>query len=82
MQKILLAIDSSEITFLLIAQAATIAQRFNGQVWLVHIALPDPAFIGHKICPDKVRHYVAEGFSNEHQHQFQNKWTVSYEPSL
>ncbi len=70
MQKIILAIDFSETTPLIIEKAKLLASKFNSEVWLLHAASPDPDFVGYKVGPDKVRHFVAETLSNEH-HQLQ-----------
>jgi nucleotide-binding universal stress UspA family protein len=70
MQKILLAIDFSQTTPLLIEKAKLLALKFNSEVWLLHVASPDPDFVGYKAGPDGVRHFVAETLSHEH-HQLQ-----------
>jgi nucleotide-binding universal stress UspA family protein len=70
MEKILLAIDFSPTTPLIIEKAKLLASKFNSEVWLIHAAPPDPDFVGYQVGPDKVRHFVAETLSHEH-HQLQ-----------
>jgi len=70
MQKILLAIDFSPTTSLIIEKAKLLASKFNSKVWLLHVAPPDPDFVGYKVGPAQVRHFVAETLSHEH-HQLQ-----------
>lgn len=68
MQNILIAIDFSEITPVLITQAATLAKALNGKLWLLHVADPDPDFVGYDPGPQTVRDRVAQEFREEHRH--------------
>jgi nucleotide-binding universal stress UspA family protein len=37
------------------------------RIWLLHVAEPDPDFVGWDAGPDSVREGVAEAFHKEHQ---------------
>jgi len=39
----------------------------NRQVYLLHVAEPDPSFVGYEAGPDEVRHDVAVEFKREHE---------------
>lgn len=68
MQNILIAIDFSEITPVLITQAATLAKALNGKLWLLHVANPVPDFVGYNPVPQTDRNQVAQEFQEEHRH--------------
>jgi len=38
----------------------------NREIFLLHVAEPDPSFIGYEAGPDEVRHEVAVEFKREH----------------
>jgi nucleotide-binding universal stress UspA family protein len=42
--------------------------RPNREVYLLHVAEPDPSFVGYEAGPDEVRHDVAVEFKREHEH--------------
>ncbi|MDJ0556062.1 MAG: universal stress protein [Microcoleaceae cyanobacterium MO_207.B10] len=67
MKNIVVAIDFSEITPAIITQAETLAQAFKSKVWLIHIAEPEPDFVGFKTGPQSKREHWAEEFRHEHQ---------------
>jgi nucleotide-binding universal stress UspA family protein len=39
----------------------------NREVYLLHVAEPDPSFVGYEAGPDEVRHDVAVEFKREHE---------------
>ena len=39
----------------------------NREIYLLHVAEPDPTFIGMEAGPDEVRHQVAVEFKQEHE---------------
>jgi nucleotide-binding universal stress UspA family protein len=49
--------------------------RPNRDIYLLHVAEPDPTFIGMEAGPDEVRHQVAEEFKREHDqiHEFADR---------
>jgi nucleotide-binding universal stress UspA family protein len=69
---ILVPIDFSEGTESVLLHAERIARAFGAKVWLVHVAVVEPAFVGYEVGPSFVRHSVADQLRSEHQ-QLQNR---------
>lgn len=65
--KILAAIDFSPVTEQVLATLAQMAATLPAQVWLVHVAPPDPEFVGYDTGPDVVRGQVAAEHRAHHQ---------------
>ena len=65
--KILAAVDFSPVTAQVLATLKQMAATFPAQVWLVHVAPPDPAFIGYEAGPHAVRNQVAAEHHARHQ---------------
>ena len=57
--KLLVAIDFSEITKLILEKAEEIALKTGAKIWLIHVAQPDPDFIGYDVGPDSERKFMA-----------------------
>lgn len=66
MNKILVAIDFSESTPLVIRQAMVLAQAISAKLWLIHIAAPDPDFVGYQTGPQTERDFMAHKYRDEH----------------
>ena len=43
------------------------AAKFNAKLWLVHVAAPDPDFIGYEVGPQYVRDVLAKDLREEHK---------------
>jgi len=41
--------------------------KFNAKLWLVHVAAPDPDFIGYEVGPQYVRDVLAKDLREEHK---------------
>src|SRR5262245_12092339 len=67
MQRILAAVDFSEITDAVIRAAAAQARAFAGGLWLIHVAAPDPDFVGFDAGPQTVRDSRAAKVRQEHR---------------
>ncbi|WP_275670458.1 MULTISPECIES: universal stress protein [Okeania] len=67
MKNIVVALDFSQITPAIITQAETLVLAFNSKLWLIHIAEPDPDFVGFKTGPQPKRDRWAQEFRREHQ---------------
>ena len=65
--KILAAVDFSPVTAQVLATLKLVAATSSAQVWLVHVAPPDPAFIGYEAGPNAVRNQVAAEHHARHQ---------------
>lgn len=68
MKNILAAIDFSDISPLVIDRAAAISQCFASKLWLIHVAAPDPDFIGYGTGPQCERDWRAKTLKGEHQY--------------
>ena len=67
MKNILVAIDFSSISHRLVEKASVFAEKFDAKLWLVHIASPDPVFVGFEVGPQHVRDSKAEELRLEHR---------------
>lgn len=67
MRSILVPIDFSEVTERVVERAAALATAFSSKLCLLHVAAPDPAFVGWEPGPDIVRHERATGLRDEHR---------------
>jgi nucleotide-binding universal stress UspA family protein len=67
MRTILVPVDFSQATDAVIAWAADLAERTDGRLWLLHVAAPDPAFVGFEAGPEVVREGRARELRQEHR---------------
>jgi nucleotide-binding universal stress UspA family protein len=70
MKTILAPIDFSDVTGAVVQSAAAIAKAFQASLYLLHVAPPNPDFVGYEPGPQTVRDSVAQKFRKEH-HQLQ-----------
>ncbi|MDJ0679311.1 MAG: universal stress protein [Xenococcaceae cyanobacterium MO_167.B52] len=68
MINILAAIDFSEISSTVIDQAAAIAKSFSSKLWLIHVAAPEPDFVGYGTGPQTERDWRAQTLREEHRY--------------
>lgn len=64
---ILVALDLSDASSRILAAARQCAGQFGAHLWLVHVAAPEPDFVGYEPGPKNVRHDVASTFRAEHR---------------
>lgn len=55
MNEIVAALDFSPITALVVRQASVLAAAFSAELTLLHVAAPDPDFVGFETGPQTVR---------------------------
>jgi len=67
MKKILVPVDFSDVTPRVVAHAAEMAQVGGGELLLLHVAAPEPEFVGYEPGPDSVRKAVARELVEEHR---------------
>jgi nucleotide-binding universal stress UspA family protein len=68
MKNILVTVNFEEKeTLILINRAVEIAEKFGSKVWLIHIAAPDPDFVGYEVGPQYIRDNRADELKTEHQ---------------
>jgi nucleotide-binding universal stress UspA family protein len=66
MKNILVAIEFGEKASLLVQKTAELALKFSAKVWLIHIAAPEPDFVGYEVGPQYIRDSRAETLKEEH----------------
>jgi nucleotide-binding universal stress UspA family protein len=66
MKTILVPVDFSEVTDRVIDAAAALAERFESQVYLLHVADPPPDFVGYEPGPEYIRENAAAEYRKEH----------------
>lgn len=64
---ILACIDLSESTEKVVEKAVEIAEAVAAKLWLLHIAEPDPDFVGYEVGPQSVRDALAGKFHEQHR---------------
>jgi len=67
MKNILVAIDFDDKEQKLIDHAVQLAEAFNSKLWLMHIAAPDPDFVGYEVGPQYIRDERASELRKEHR---------------
>ncbi len=67
MKNILVAVDIENGDEQLITQASLLAQKFDAKVWIIHVAAPDPDFVGFDVGPLYVRKTLADDLREEHR---------------
>ena len=65
--KILVAVDLSEASARVVEAARRVATQSGADVYLLHVAEPNPDFVGFEAGPDVVRSQVAEEYRREHR---------------
>jgi nucleotide-binding universal stress UspA family protein len=64
---ILLALELKDTDAALLSYAKMLALKFDAKVWLVHVAAPEPDFVGYDVGPQYIRDNRAETLKEEHQ---------------
>ena len=65
--KLLVAIDFSDPTELILRVARRLATSLDASLWVVHAAEPEPDFVGYDAGPEVVRGQVAKELRDEHR---------------
>lgn len=67
MKNILLALDLKASDDALIRHASSYAKKFEAKVWILHIADPEPDFVGYEVGPQYIRETRAEELKSQHK---------------
>ena len=67
MKNILVSIDFNNHERSLIDKAIEIAKAFDSKIWLLHVAAPEPEFIGFGVGPQYIRDSRADELRKEHR---------------
>lgn len=65
MKNILVSIDFDDLTAKLIDHALKLAEKKETMIWLLHVAAPDPDFVGYEVGPQYVRDSRADKLKDE-----------------
>ncbi len=66
MKNIMVAVDFNDSIGDLMTYAESLAQKFNSKIWVLHVADPEPDFIGYEPGPQYIRDIKAEEYREEH----------------
>ena len=67
MKNILVAIELKSNEKALLEASQVLVKALGAKVWLLHVADPDPEFLGYQVGPQYIRDAVAEEFKQEHR---------------
>jgi len=67
MEAILAALDFSAVASSVLERATEMAERFGARLWLVHVAAPEPEFVGYDPGPQAARDHRALDLREEHR---------------
>ena len=67
LMKILICLDLSDSTDKIIEQMNKLTRSFTGKLFLLHVADPEPDFIGYDVGPQSVRDTLSTEYHQEHQ---------------
>ena len=67
MENILVAVDLENGDLKLLEHASALALKFDAKVWIVHVAAPDPDFVGFDAGPAYIRKTLADDLRDEHK---------------
>ena len=67
MKNILVAVDLENGDLKLLEHASALALKFDAKVWIVHVAAPDPDFVGFDAGPAYIRKTLADDLRDEHK---------------
>jgi nucleotide-binding universal stress UspA family protein len=67
MKNILLAVDFSESTEHLLHAAIEVTKAFSAHLFIIHVAAPDPYFVGYEVETQVRRDAIAKHYRQEHQ---------------
>ena len=65
MKKILAAVDFSDLTGRVVDQSSALARVFGAELVVVHVAPPEPEFVGYDAGPQSVRDAAARHYREE-----------------
>ena len=66
-KNILVAVDFGNDDQLLLKHAIQMAKPVGAKIWVVHIAAPDPDFVGYEPGPQYIRDFRASDLRKEHK---------------
>jgi nucleotide-binding universal stress UspA family protein len=67
MKNILVAVEFEKKTTRLLKYASELAEKFKSKIWIVHIAAPDPDFVGNRVGRQYMKQFRTEHLRKEHR---------------
>lgn len=67
MHSVVVGIDFSESSERALSLASDVARSFGAKLWLIHVAAPDPDFVGYEAGPQAARDARASELRKEHR---------------
>lgn len=68
MKTIIVALDHGDESEKLIHYGQELALKFDSDIWLIHIADPEPDFVGYSVGPQYIRDFRAKDLKEEHRY--------------
>ena len=65
-KNILALIDFSRTSNQVVTRAGDLALFYDAKCWLIHVATPDPEFVGYEVGPQYIRDHRADVLKEEH----------------
>ena len=65
MKNIIVAVDFSDITLNLVDKAIEMADYYKAHVYIIHVASPNPEFVGYNVGPNYVRQSLVDELKGE-----------------
>lgn len=62
-----LELNDSKLEKKIIETTISYAQHLNAKCWLIHVAPPEPDFVGYSVGPQYIRDQLAEELKKEHR---------------
>lgn len=66
LKNIMVAVDFNDSIGELMVYAESLAQKFGAKIWVLHVADPEPDFVGYEPGPQYIRDIKAEEYREEH----------------
>jgi nucleotide-binding universal stress UspA family protein len=66
-ERILVCVDFSEVSDAVVEHAKAVAALAGAEARVLHVAAPNPDFVGFEAGPDSVRNQVAQELRDEHR---------------
>lgn len=67
MKTLVALVDFSDVTEAVVETTGTLASALDAEVFILHVAPPDPDFVGYKVGPQTVRDGVAHDLKSAHK---------------
>jgi len=62
-----LELNQSDLEKRIINETISLAKSLNAKCWLIHVAAPEPDFVGYDVGPQYIRDELAEDLREEHR---------------